>query len=476
MRRALTVAFALTLAGCQCGPTPDVDAGFDAGADAGGPSDAGADAGPSDGGPPDGGPLCSLELCDGIDNDCNGTIDLAADGGVLVGLCPLQLGTCQGARVQCVAGQFPACAAAEYGAKYEEFESLCDGVDNDCSGVVDVSQWRATGAGPTDSLFAVSVPGGWYVATGTNAQMFDEQLRPTSDLFPVGRAGASDIVATTAIAFGGYLNLLFTQLPAPGATYVRRLNLDGTYATGADGGALEIDLLPAHSAPLIPGALRTSNDRGTLLITFSRPGSQELLTLWPDGGTRAGLTQAGDAGQWRSQSTAVGAEEFVTALPYPFRLELRLHSADLQPLGTPVNLATPAEAIGCDVSTQTMATDAGAESIVVVCPDQRHLYAAEDIFAGGTLVPFWETDAGTIANVRVLPSYAKATAFWMNTHGTSSTIWMTQLGALPLPIGDVTPTPTGLHVAPSIRGGYLLGTIFDGGQGFRPYGAYVCPP
>ena len=196
MRRVLTAVFIVALSGCQCGPPPVLDGGTDSGHDAG--FDAGFDAGPRTDAGPDAGPSCSLEICDGIDNDCNGTIDLAADGGILTQLCPLQLGTCQGAKVQCQAGTFPACSA-EYGAKYEEYESLCDGVDNYCSGVVDVSQWRPL-AETGEQTFAVSVPGGWYISTGTNAQMFDEQLRPTSVVFPVGRP---DVVSRTAIAFGG---------------------------------------------------------------------------------------------------------------------------------------------------------------------------------------------------------------------------------------------------------------------------------
>jgi hypothetical protein len=485
MFRPLAAAFVLALAGCQCGGPVDLDGGLDAGKDAGA-ADAGKDAGPVDGGDAgsDAGPLCTLEICDGLDNDCDGTVDLAPDAGPLTQLCPLQQGVCRGAKVSCSGGSFASCVPL-YGAKYEEFESLCDGLDNDCSGFADVSLWRAMGEVKvsTDEPLAVSVPGGWYASTGQNARMFDEQLRPISEVFPIGRTASSDLVSSSAASFGGYLNLLFAQTPPPGV-FLQRLNLDGTYVTSADGGPLEIELLAGHPAPLTPGALRVSNEGSTMLVAFSQQGaggsSQEVLTLWPDGGTRAALTAIGDAGDWRYQSAPVGTEEFVVALPYPSRLQVQRYSADLVTLGAPVDLVTPADSVLCAISTQTNALDAGPESVLAVCPDARHLYAAENLFGAGQLSPFWETDAGTIANVRLLPSYARATVIWMHAHGASptiapSTIWMGQVTGQPVSIAELPPTPNRISVAPSIRGGYLLEAVFDGGQGVRPYGAYVCP-
>ena len=463
MRRVLTGVFVLAVSGCQCGPAPGVDAGVDAG------GDAGRDAGPGEDGGSDAGPSCVAEICDGLDNDCDGTVDQAPDGGVLTQLCPLQLGTCQGAKVQCQGGQFPACAA-EYGPKFEDFESLCDGVDNDCSGGVDVSQWRPIGApvpgGQTDFPFATSLSGAWYVAFGPNAQLFDEQLRPVSDVFLVARPSPLPLEGTSpAVSFGGYLNQLFVGVPP--ADYLRRLNLDGTYAYGPDGGFLEIELPMASPLLAGQGVLSVTHDRSAMLVA-----SQQLLTLWPDGGTRARLQPSSDAGWTRYQAAAVGAEELAVALASPASLALQLYSTDLQPLGSQVDLATPSQAARCAVSTQTTATDAGRDSVLVVCPDQNRLYAAEGVFSGAPLTPFWETDAGTIGNVSVHPSYARASVFWT----TGSTVWMSAVNGVPTPIAQLSPAPSRIGLAASIRGGYLLQAVFDGGQGYRPYGAYVCPP
>src|SRR3569623_447665 len=69
------------------------------------------------------------EVCDTLDNDCNGMID---DGLTNMGSCgsnstsPCQLGVyqCQGGAKQCV------------GAINPTFEA-CDGIDNDCNGIID---------------------------------------------------------------------------------------------------------------------------------------------------------------------------------------------------------------------------------------------------------------------------------------------------------------------------------------------------
>ncbi|HUU00352.1 MAG TPA: fibronectin type III domain-containing protein [Myxococcota bacterium] len=75
----------------------------------------------------------SESLCDGLDNDCDGTTDTGLSGPA----CPLQLGVCAGSTQECGPGGWQACDDNSYGSDYQQAESSCDGLDNDCDDSVD---------------------------------------------------------------------------------------------------------------------------------------------------------------------------------------------------------------------------------------------------------------------------------------------------------------------------------------------------
>jgi len=78
------------------------------------------------------------EVCNGVDDDCDGQVDEASDIGAPTAC--VQDGVCAGSQNVCAGAAGWVCDASVYSAHsadWEQVETSCDGLDNDCDGEVD---------------------------------------------------------------------------------------------------------------------------------------------------------------------------------------------------------------------------------------------------------------------------------------------------------------------------------------------------
>jgi hypothetical protein len=216
--------------------------------------------------------------CDGLDNDCDGETDQAR--------CALTQGVCETSRRSCVDGQMQtACTDASYGPDYETRELRCDGLDNDCDGLVDMYA-------PTHSALPILpnsetrlVP----FAEGFLAVRVGQELRDTesgaerpfasvyfqplsSTLQPAGEqvtlhALESSIDRWQVVSHGGSAFLLWTDVvDAAEQPRIARIDPGASLATPQVG-------LAARPAPTPPGASQVraalSGDGEHLLLAWS---------------------------------------------------------------------------------------------------------------------------------------------------------------------------------------------------------------
>ncbi len=209
-------------------------------------------------------PVAPQEACDGRDDDGDGVADNGPDGGPLMQACPLTRGVCSGAVSRCVAGQWTRC---EYGSEYQRTETRCDGLDNDCDGVIDQSWTRElmssdAGIEPQftpvrkveadfigiqfvmrDGGFGILVPNGFISVTDELSTVefiqYPSAYNQQSVLLPRGEGW---VHVSRSVDFGSSLTRL----------RVHRLQPDFRPLFDADGGwSLEAELLVPHSmAPI----------------------------------------------------------------------------------------------------------------------------------------------------------------------------------------------------------------------------------
>ncbi len=203
----------------------------------------------------------STELCNGIDDDCDGVID---DSPLDAPQCPLREGVCAGTVFAvCVGGAFSqTCGEREYGPTYQRVETRCDGLDNDCDGFVDGYPLRPFVDVEGDRWFLLTKGARVLLVTatdgGTRLTWLDDDLAETGvEWLDAGLPGAAAADETSlTFAWRDDAGVFFRRLDDDGGVQERRVN---EWRAASD-----LQLAPAHAAVRLDGGI-------------------ELLSLWDAG-------------------------------------------------------------------------------------------------------------------------------------------------------------------------------------------------
>lgn len=134
LRSTSLIVFALVLAGCDGTPDPDIDSGPSSGFDAGTITLADGNVIQRDAGRDSGGPTCTWEICgDFMDQNCDGR-DTSCGDTDMDGIAACRTGEAPPA---CDCDDARADVRPPFGAGVPGAPEVCDGVDNDCNGRVD---------------------------------------------------------------------------------------------------------------------------------------------------------------------------------------------------------------------------------------------------------------------------------------------------------------------------------------------------
>lgn len=229
------------------------------------------------------------ESCNGLDDNCDGLVD---DEISLPPPCARLLGVCANARQRCLDGAWRACADPAYGPDFEPVEVSCDGLDNDCDGVVDSRPVVQLAAQVTGRWFFLSTAGGFALIDATELNWLDRSLQPvfrsqhsgevlgaasSGDTLILAAASDAGVVLTRVERDGGSSSRTIGQWLAPDA-----LELAGEVATARLNS--QVQLLTGQGAPTLlgpdtDGTLRLSQTGGLLAWSGGLTRTSDLTLL-----------------------------------------------------------------------------------------------------------------------------------------------------------------------------------------------------
>jgi len=104
----------------------------------------------------------AFEICDGVDNDCDGAIDEN-----LFQVCGTDLGECKTGLIKCIAGSWGTCEG-----QIAPVAETCDNLDNDCDGSIDENLTKSCGIDKGICTIGIQVcqAGNWGSCSGVMPQ------------------------------------------------------------------------------------------------------------------------------------------------------------------------------------------------------------------------------------------------------------------------------------------------------------------